>query len=106
MILNLFYIILNKQGVSLFPFCAYVCGVKNIMLVSSIGHFSQGASVCVPESNKVQAKPVVTRGLTPQEHQSLKDVPVYKNLKATAGILFNMFSDSTKDMKRSLDMIA
>ena len=76
------------------------------MLVSSIGHFSQSSVVSTSDNNKTQVKPVVTKGLTSQEHENLKNASLYKNLKETAGILFNMFSETSKDMKRSLDMIA
>ncbi len=76
------------------------------MLVSSIGHFSQNSVACVPDSGKAQAKHVVTKGLTSQEQENLKNQSLYKNLKETVGVLFNMYSDNSKDMKRSLDMIA
>ena len=80
---------------------------KFSMLVSSVGHFNRNINNNYGiESNKAQTAPVVTKGLTFQEQEDLKNISLYQNIKQTAGILFNMFSDTSKDMKRSLDMIA
>jgi len=78
------------------------------MLVSSVGYFSADTQTAADraENNRVAVRHVVTKGLTPSNHENKSELNLLQSLKNVVREISGNFSSSSKDMKNPLDMIA